>query len=68
MRGNLAWISKYMIKVKGSTVELFSFLDNGAGLPTGERYEYRMPKTIADVGRRIARVSAFDVCPRADSV
>jgi hypothetical protein len=68
MRGNLAWISKYMLKVKGSTNGLYSFLDKGAGLPTGERYEYRMPKATADAWLRIARraISAFDEIPAAE--
>lgn len=55
MRGNLAWISKYMIKVTGSKTGLFVFADKGSELSTGQRYEYRMPKMIADAWLRIAR-------------
>jgi hypothetical protein len=55
MRGNLAWISKYMIKVTGSKTGLFVFTDKGPELSTGQRYEYRMPKTTADAWLRIAR-------------
>ncbi len=55
MRGNLAWISKYMIKVTGSKTGLFVFTDKGAELSTGLRYEYRMPKATADAWLRIAR-------------
>ena len=57
MRGNLAWISKYMIKITGSKTGLFAFTDRGATLPTGQRYEYRMPKAIADIWLRIVKAA-----------
>ena len=57
MRGNLAWISKYMIKVTGAKTGLFAFNDKGTEMSTGLRYEYHMPKTIADVWLRIVRVA-----------
>lgn len=57
MRGNLAWISKYMIKITGSKTGLFVFTDRGPTLATGQRYEYRMPKTIAAVWLRIAKAA-----------
>lgn len=57
MRGNLAWISKYMIKITGSKTGLFVFTDRGPALATGQRYEYRMPKTIADVWLRIVKAA-----------
>jgi hypothetical protein len=55
LRGNLAWISKYMIKVTGSKTGLFVFIDNGPDFDTGVRYEYRMPKATADVWLRMAQ-------------
>lgn len=57
MRGNLAWISKYMIKITGSKTGLFVFTDRGPALATGQRYEYRMPKAIADVWLRIVKAA-----------
>lgn len=57
MRGNLAWISKYMIKITGSKTGLFVFTDRGPAVPTGERYEYRMPKAIADAWLRIVKAA-----------
>jgi hypothetical protein len=57
MRGNLAWISKYMIKITGSKTGLFVFTDRGPTMATGERYEYRMPKAIADVWLRIMKAA-----------
>jgi hypothetical protein len=57
MRGNLAWISKYMIKITGAATGLYAFADKGAELGTGLRYEYRMPKAIADAWLRIARTA-----------
>jgi hypothetical protein len=53
MRGNLAWISKYMIKITGATIGLYTVTDRGAVLGTGSRYEYRMTKPIADAWLRI---------------
>ena len=35
MRGNLAWISKYMIKITGSKTGLFAFTDCGPALAPG---------------------------------
>jgi hypothetical protein len=57
MRGNLAWISKYMIKITGSKTGLFVFTDRGPALGTGQRYEYRMPKAIADAWLRIVKTA-----------
>ena len=57
MRGNLAWISKYMIKVTGSKTGLFAFSDKGADFETGARYEYRMSKAIADAWLQIAKAT-----------
>jgi hypothetical protein len=57
MRGNLAWISKYMIKITGSKTGLFVFSDRGPALGTGQRYEYRMPKAIADIWLRIVKAA-----------
>jgi len=57
MRGNLAWISKYMIKITGSKTGLFVFTDRGPALATGQRYEYRMPKAIAAVWLRIVKAA-----------
>jgi hypothetical protein len=54
VRGNLAWISKYGIKVKGSKSWPFHFSDQGAGRPAGERYEYLMDKAIAELWLEIA--------------
>ena len=48
VKGNLAWITKYAVKITGKPVWPFEFVDQGADKPTGERYLYRMPKTLAE--------------------
>lgn len=46
LRAQLAWLSRYAVKVKGAKVWPMSMTENSQ-LPTGQRYQYRMDKIIA---------------------
>jgi len=53
VRGNLAWITKYAVKLTGQAVWPFEFKDGGAVKPSGERYEYRMPVSLSELWLKI---------------
>lgn len=53
--GNLAWISKIAVKVKGTKSWPAVFEDKGEG-PIGERYTLRMAKQIAEWVLKASRI------------
>jgi hypothetical protein len=46
LRAQLAWLSRHGVTLKGSNVWPVAFTQNSS-LPTGQRYQYRMDKAIA---------------------